>query len=192
MDVARESIELLGQLARLILFEETRHGLRDREWTALRFLARANRFSRTPSALASHVGTTRGTASLIINELEGRGYIEKSRSAKDKRSVTLDVTQQGKKLLARDPLNVLVNAIAQLDDDRRVGFRDTLRHALDQSDTGHQRHRADICRGCMFLKESRPSPEGGVSADFTCRLFRAAIADAETLLLCASFEQRKR
>src|SRR3954451_14392046 len=61
MILAREAIELLGQMARILWFEGTKHGLRDREWMALRFLSRANRFSRTPSALASYVGTTRVT-----------------------------------------------------------------------------------------------------------------------------------
>jgi len=99
MNLARESIELLEQVARILWFEGTKHGLRDREWMALRFLSRANRFSRTPSALASYVGTTRGTASFIIGELERLGYIERKRSATDKRSVMLSVTQQGKKFL---------------------------------------------------------------------------------------------
>src|SRR3569833_2317288 len=116
MNLARESIELLEQAARILWFEGTRHGLRDREWMALRFLSRANRFSRTPSALASYVGTTRGTASFIIGELERLGYLERKRSATDKRSVMLSVTQQGKKFLVRDPVNVLIEAIAVLDD----------------------------------------------------------------------------
>jgi len=191
MNLARESIELLGQLARIFLFEEVKHGLRDREWMALRFLARANRFSRTPSALASHVGTTRGTASSIIQELEQKGYLEKSRSAKDKRSVTLSVTQQGRKFLVRDPVNALVDAIALLEKERKKSLRDALRHVLNQSDTGQQRHRADICRGCMFLRETRGNSEGGTPAEFTCRLFRAVITDVETEFLCTSFEQRR-
>src|SRR5215470_17550336 len=124
MPLAREAVELLIQAARAWYFEGNKHGLRDREWMALRFLARANRFSRTPSALASHVGTTRGTASYIIQELEQKGYLEKTRSAKDKRSVTLSVTQQGKKFLVRDPVNVLTDAIAMLDDDRKACVRD--------------------------------------------------------------------
>jgi DNA-binding MarR family transcriptional regulator len=93
MNLARESIELLEQVARILWFEGAKHGLRDREWMALRFLFRANRFSRTPSALASYIGTTRGTASFIIGELERLGYLERKRSAQDKRSVMLSVTQ---------------------------------------------------------------------------------------------------
>src|SRR5215468_4573071 len=117
MSIARETVELLVQASRIWHFERAKHGLRDREWMALRFLSRANRFSRTPSALASYVGTTRGTASALIDELERMGYLERKRSAKDKRSVMLNVTQQGKKILVRDPVNVLVDAIDALDDD---------------------------------------------------------------------------
>jgi MarR family transcriptional regulator, negative regulator of the multidrug operon emrRAB len=191
MNLARESIELLGQIARILWFEGTQHGLRDREWTALRFLVSANRFSRTPSALASYIGTTKGTASLIINKLERLGYLERKPSANDKRSVPLGVTQRGKKLLVRDPINALVDAIAVLDEEGKASFRDALRHVLDQSDTTQQRRHADICRKCMFLTEDRANAEGGTSTVFTCRLFWAAIAEAEIELLCTSFERRR-
>jgi DNA-binding MarR family transcriptional regulator len=191
MSLARESIELLEQVARILWFEGTQHGLRDREWMALRFLSRANRFSRTPSALASYAGTTRGTASFVISELERLGYLERKRSAKDKRSVTLSVTQLGKKFLARDPVNVLVDAIAVLDDDGKMRFRDTLRHVLDQSDAVEQRHHTDICKRCIFLREDRTTTDGKTAPEFTCRLFRATITEAETELLCTGFEHHR-
>ena len=191
MNLAREAIELLGQVARILWFEGTKHGMRDREWMALRFLSRANRFSRTPSALASYVGTTRGTASFIIGELERLGYLERKRSAKDKRSVMLSVTQQGKKFLARDPVNGLVDAIAVLDDDGKIRFRDTLRHMLDQSDAAEQRHHTDVCKRCIFLREDRTAAENKTTVEFTCRLFRAPIAEAEIDLLCTSFEHHR-
>jgi DNA-binding MarR family transcriptional regulator len=191
MNLAREAIELLGQVARILWFEGTKHGMRDREWMALRFLSRANRFSRTPSALASYVGTTRGTASFIIGELERLGYIERKRSTKDKRSVTLSVTQQGKKFLARDPVNGLVEAIDVLDDDSKIRFRDTLRHVLDQADAAEQRHHTDVCKRCIFLREDRTASENKTTVEFTCRLFRAPIAEAEIDLLCTSFEHHR-
>jgi DNA-binding MarR family transcriptional regulator len=191
MNLAREAIELLGQVARILWFEGTKHGMRDREWMALRFLSRANRFSRTPSALASYVGATRGTASFIIGELERLGYVERKRSATDKRSVMLSVTQQGKKFLARDPINGLIDAIAVLDDDSKVRFRDTLRHVLDQADAAEQRHHTDVCKRCIFLREDRTSSESKSAAEFTCRLFRAPISEAEIDLLCTSFEHHR-
>ncbi|MET3911169.1 MarR family transcriptional repressor of emrRAB [Bradyrhizobium sp. S3.3.6] len=191
MNLAREAIELLGQVARILWFEGTKNGMRDREWMALRFLSRANRFSRTPSALASYVGTTRGTASFIIGELERLGYVERKRSATDKRSVMLSVTQQGKKFLARDPVNGLVEAIAVLDDDSKIRFRDTLRHVLDQADAVEQRHHTDVCKRCIFLREDRTSSENKTTVEFTCRLFRAPIAEPEIDLLCTSFEHHR-
>ncbi|MFT4117833.1 MarR family winged helix-turn-helix transcriptional regulator [Bradyrhizobium sp.] len=191
MILAREAIELLGQMAQILWFEGTRDGLRDREWMALRFLSRANRFSRTPSALASYLGTTRGTASFIIGELERLGYLERRRSVKDKRSVTLSITQQGKKFLARDPVNVLVKALAVLDDDGKIRFRDTLRHVLDQSDVTEQRHHTDVCKRCIFLRHARSTTEGKTMVEFTCRLFRAPISEGEAELLCTSFEHRR-
>jgi DNA-binding MarR family transcriptional regulator len=191
MNLAREAIELLGQVARILWFEGTKHGMRDREWMALRFLSRANRFSRTPSALASYVGTTRGTASFIISELERLGYLERKRSVKDKRSVMLSVTQQGKKFLARDPVNGLVDAIEVLDDDSKVRFRDALRYVLDQADAAEQRHHTDVCKRCIFLREDRTSSENKAPVEFTCRLFRAPIAETEIDLLCTSFEHHR-
>lgn len=191
MILAREAIELLGQMARILWFEGAKHGLRDREWMALRFLARANRFSRTPSALASYVGTTRGTASFIIGELERLGYLERKRSATDKRSVMLSVTQQGKKFLVRDPISVLLEAIAVLDDEAKIRFRDTLRHVLDQADAAEQRHHTDVCKRCIFLREDRTATDGKSTAEFSCRLFRAPIAEAEIDLLCTSFEHHR-
>lgn len=191
MNLARESIELLEQVARILWFEGTKHGLRDREWMALRFLSRANPFSRTPSALASYVGTTRGTASFIIGELERLGYLERKRSAKDKRSVMLSVTQQGKKFLVRDPVNVLIEAIAVLDDDVKIRFRDTFRHVLDHSDAAEQRHHTDVCRRCIFLREDRTAADGKTSVEYSCRLFRAPISETEVDLLCTSFEHHR-
>lgn len=191
MILAREAIELLGQMARILWFEGAKHGLRDREWMALRFLSRANRFSRTPSALASYVGTTRGTASFIIGELERLGYLERKRSATDKRSVMLSVTQQGKKFLVRDPISVLLEAIAVLDDEVKIRFRDTLRHVLDQADAAEQRHHTDVCKRCIFLREDRPATDGKTTVEFSCRLFRAPIAEAEIDLLCTSFEHHR-
>ena len=192
MNLARESIELLEQVARILWFEGAKHGLRDREWMALRFLFRANRFSRTPSALASYVGTTRGTASFIIGELERLGYLERKRSAQDKRSVMLSVTQQGKKFLVRDPVNVLVEAITVLEDEAKVSFRDALRHVLDQSDAAEQRHHTDVCKRCIFLREDRATTDSRTTAEFSCRLFRAPIAEAEVDLLCTSFEHHRK
>jgi len=91
------------------------------QWTALRFFARANRVSRTPSAFASFQATTRGTASQTIKTLEARGLLARRRAEHDGRSVYFEVTEAGRARLAQDPLRHLTAALARLDaDDRAV------------------------------------------------------------------------
>ena len=69
------------------------------QWTALRFFARANRASRTPSAFASFQATTRGTASQTIKTLEARGLLARRRCEHDGRSVRFEVTEAGQDML---------------------------------------------------------------------------------------------
>jgi DNA-binding MarR family transcriptional regulator len=128
---------------------------------------------------------------VLIDELERLGYLERKRSAEDKRSVMLNLTQKGKKVLVRDPVNVLVDAVAALDDEGPIRLRDTLRHVLDQSDVAEQKQYADVCKRCIFLREDRVSAESRNSAEFTCRRFRAAISGEEIELLCTSFEHHR-
>jgi MarR family transcriptional regulator, negative regulator of the multidrug operon emrRAB len=187
---AREAVDLLVQVGNAWHFDGTRQGLHDRDWMALRFLARANRFSRTPSALAQFVGLTRATVSQMIKDLEGRGYLERRRSPIDKRSVTLAVTPQGEMILASDPIRPLVNAIDALELGANK-FRDILRQVLDGLDTTQHSHHADTCRECIFLAEKASEPPRKMQAEFTCRFFRAGITRGELDLLCVNFERRE-
>lgn len=187
---AQEAVDLLMQAGNTWYFDSTRQGLRDRDWMALRFLARANRFSRTPSALAQFVGVTRATASQMVKDLEGKSYLERRRSPQDKRSVTLAVTLQGERILAGDPIKPLVNAIFALE----IGannFRDILRQILDRLDTTQRSHHADTCKDCIFLAKQAPELPANTQAEFTCRSFRAAITKGEIDLLCFNFERRE-
>jgi DNA-binding MarR family transcriptional regulator len=191
MPVAREAVELLIQAARAWHFEGDKHGLRDREWMALRFLGRANRFSRTPSALAGFIGATRATASQIVKTLETKSYLERKPSHEDKRSVVLCVTPQGEKVLAQhDPINHVLNAVAALGTEECTRLRDSLREILNRLDAAHHRLNASVCRDCMFLAErAPPTGKGRAAAEFMCRLYRTPISLEEIELLCASFER---
>src|SRR5262245_32512851 len=70
---ARETSELLLLVGRLLQAEGYDGELSPAQWMALRFFARANSFSRTPSAFAEFQATTRGTASQAIKALEAGG-----------------------------------------------------------------------------------------------------------------------
>jgi DNA-binding MarR family transcriptional regulator len=189
MPLAQKAVELLVQAARICYFEGNQHGLRDREWMALRFLGRANRFSRTPSALAGFIGATRATASQIVKTLEGKSLLARKPSQKDKRSVVLQVTAQGEKCLNQhDPVNHVLNAVTALGPDECVRLRDSLREILNHLDAAHQRLDASVCRDCMFLAERRQDTgKRRATAEFLCRLYRAPVALEETELLCTNF-----
>lgn len=187
---AWEAVDLLVQAGNTWQFDGTRQGLRDRDWMALRFLARANRFSQTPSALAQFVGVTRATVSEMIKDLARRGYLERRRSHQDKRSVTLAVTPQGERLLAGDPIKPLVNAIFALELGAN-NFRDILRQVLDGLNTDQHSYHADTCRNCIFLAGSTSELPANTQAEFTCRFFRTAMSRREIDLLCINFERRE-
>src|SRR5438874_5756515 len=96
---ARETAELLLLAGRLVQAEGYDGELSPAQWMALRYFARANPFSRTPSAFAQFQATTRGTASQAIKALEAGGYLVRQRSKADGRSVSLRLTNKGKKRL---------------------------------------------------------------------------------------------
>ncbi|PJG55275.1 MarR family transcriptional regulator [Bradyrhizobium forestalis] len=186
MRMANEIVQLLVQSAGSWLFEGHRSGLSDREWMALRFLALANRFSKTPTALADFLGTTRSAASQIAAVLLEKGLVVRKSSAEDKRSITLCITREGEKFLERDPINALRDQLVTLEVSDLSRLRDTLRRVLVRLDVAERRHHTDVCNQCMFLVENG----GGKDRHFKCRLFRKSIAEKETTLLCTYFEAR--
>src|SRR6202051_2483935 len=127
---ARETAEPRVLVGRLAQAEGYDGELSPAQWMALRFFARANSFSRTPSAFAEFQATTRGTASQAIKALEAGGYLGRPRSQADGRSVTLRLTHKGHEVVARDPFEVLVRAVDLLDAQEQTAMRDALHHAL--------------------------------------------------------------
>src|SRR6267143_1274431 len=100
----RETAELLLLVGRLVQAEGYDGELSPAQWMALRFFARANQFSRNPSAFAEFQATTRGTATQTIKALEAGGYLVRRRSAADGRSVSLRLTDKGNEAGARREL----------------------------------------------------------------------------------------
>ena len=130
---ARETAELLLQVGRLVQAEGYDGELSPAQWMALRFFARANPFSRTPSAFAEFQATTRGTATQAIKALEADGYLVRQPFKTDGRSVSLRLTSKGKKALARDPFEVLVRAVDSLDATERTAMHRALHQVLSSS-----------------------------------------------------------
>lgn len=96
---AAHLIERIGRVMRAASFEA---GLNPAQWEALRYLQRANRFSRTPAALADYFQTSRGTVSQTLIALEEKGLVEKTKSARDARIIDLALTPAGRLMLTND------------------------------------------------------------------------------------------
>ncbi|WP_426418453.1 MarR family transcriptional regulator [Bradyrhizobium genosp. A] len=183
---------MLVQAAGACHIPDDRGGLRDREWKALRFLARANRFSKSPTAVADYIGATRATATQIVKTLEDKSFVVRKASPRDKRSVMLCVTPQGEKLLAQhDPISGMANAIATLVAEDCLKLRNALKAILNRIDAPRVETSAGRCGDCIFLRRDADTRAGKARAatEFRCRLHLAQLAAHETELLCTSFER---
>lgn len=160
-------------------------GLNPAQWDALRYLARANTYSRTPSALAEFLGTTKGTASQTVRALEAKGYIRRGPNARDKRVVALDLTESGRDLLAKDPIRQLEQAAASLPAEAGDAIVTGLSGLMAQlqHDCGAQPF--GICARCGHFR-----PEGG--GEGRCGLTADLLPAPETDLLCVNFEATRK
>jgi DNA-binding MarR family transcriptional regulator len=145
---ARETAELRLQVGRLVQAEGYDGELSPAQWMALRFFARANPFSRTPSAFAEFQATTRGTATQAIKALEADGYLVRQPCKTGGRSVSLRLTSKGKKALTRDPFEVLVRAVDSLDKTERTAMRPALHQVLSTLATSGAHRRTGVCQDC--------------------------------------------
>src|SRR5258708_17791691 len=156
---ARETAELLVQVGRLVQAEGYDGELSPAQWMALRFFARANQFSRNPSAFAEFQATTRGAATQTIKSLEAGGYLIREPSKADRRSIRLRLTSKGKKALARDPFEILVRAVDLLDAKERTAMRRALHQVLSTIAASGAHRQIGICQDCAhFGREARGHP----------------------------------
>jgi DNA-binding MarR family transcriptional regulator len=186
---ARETAELLLQVGRLVQAEAYDGELSPAQWMALRFFARANRFSRNPSALAEFQATTRGTATQTIKSLDAGGYLVRQPSKADRRSVSLRLTSKGKQALARDPFEVLVRAVDSLDAKERTAMRRALHQVLSALATSGERLQIGVCPDCThFGREMRCNPPSTDSSAAECLLLGVPIQPEDVGLLCVHFQ----
>jgi len=181
----RETAELLLLMGRLVQAECYHGELSPAQWMALRFFARANQFSRNPSAFAEFQATTRGTASQVIKVLEAGGYLVRRRSEADGRSVALRLTDKGKEAIARDPFEALVRAVDSLDPEEQTAMHRALRRVLTTVAASGEHRRFGVCQDCEYL-------ERATRLALECLLFGVPIEPEDAGLLCVHFSAKER
>jgi len=171
--------ELLVHVGRAAQSEDALSGLTAAQWTCLRFFARANGSTRTPSAFASFQATTRGTASQIIKSLERRGLVVRTRSERDRRSMRFDLTDEGHGMLGQDPLRDLIRVIDRLGSAESARFLMTLSRLASALAMRREVPSFGTCRDCSHFGTS-----GGAAY---CACMAAELAAEDIEKLCASY-----
>ena len=176
--------ELLIHVARLAQSGGD-HRLTPAQWTALRFFARANRLSRTPSAFSAFHATTRGTASQTVKSLVALGLLERHRNEDDGRSIRFELTAEGHAALAADPLGALAARIAHLPDDRRAALLSALKTLSGELALGQDMPLFGTCADCAHCDVPQPGAEA------FCRCAEATLLATDMEALCIEFAPRR-
>lgn len=178
---ADEIAELLIHLGRAARAEEHSAQLTPAQWTALRFLARANVASRTPSAFASFHATTRGTATQTLKALEAKGLICRGAQPIDGRAVCYDVTAEGRALMGDDPLRELIASVEGLPQGLQSALGEALPKLVAAMAARRETPSFGTCHDCRHF-------EGGPSEAF-CACMSRVLAACDTGLLCVNFNK---
>ena len=160
-------------------------GLNPAQWEALRFIARANRYSRSPGAIARYLGTTRGTVSQTLIALESKGYIRRLRCDADRRALTVDLTDTGRALIEDDPLFPVLRAADALDCDVQLQLADSLEDLVRAVQTAKGMPEFGPCLNCVHFG---PGGQDEAAGSCHCALTDEPIPAGETAKLCVEFE----
>lgn len=178
---AEEIAELLIHLGRAARSEDQNAQLTPAQWTALRYLARANTASRTPSAFASFHATTRGTATQTLKALEGKALICRGEKQRDGRAVCYDLTESGRGLLDADPLRDLIHSVADLPPVQLNCLGEVLPALVAALAARRDAPSFGTCHDCRHFDGS---PEGAF-----CACMSRVLAACDTGQLCVNFNK---
>ena len=175
--------ELVDRLGRIAHGLQYTSGLNPAQWEALRFLARANRFSRSPGAIARYMGTTRGTVSQTLIALESKGYIARSRCDADRRAVSIELTDTGRALIDDDPLCLVLRAADALSCEAQGQLADGLEGLVRSVQDAKGMPEIGPCLSCVHFR-----PGAAADAACYCALNDAMLSPEETGRLCVEFK----
>lgn len=178
---ALEIVTRLERFGRLLRQAGHAGGLVPAQWEVLRYLARANRLSRSPGNVARYLGSTKGTVSQSLLTLEKKGLVRRQANPTDERHVLLFLTEQGRAKLADDPLQALAADLDNLGGKTRRRFARGLAELLSQEIGRQNAARFGTCAGCA--RAAAASNTGHV----TCGANSQDVSPPEQQLLCAAF-----
>jgi DNA-binding MarR family transcriptional regulator len=170
------ALHLLDRISALLRSELRRtaaaDGLEPVHVLALDYLARANRFSNHPLAVAEYLGLSKGNMSQRLNVLERMGLIRKNADKQDGRRVHLELTRRGAALLAR---HYPPKTWPAGEDRLEAGLERLLRRMV----ADNRGRTFGECRTCRFhLNQNGPY----------CGLLQLALTEAQAGQICREHE----
>lgn len=172
---------LVGRLQRAVHGLQFTDGLNPAQWEALRYVARANRYSRMPGALAVFLGTTKGTASQTVKALEAKGYVDRVPMRRDRRARRIELTAKGASLLTRDPMHEVARVAGAWDERELAMMTGLLARLVRGVQDGGGGREFGVCADCQYL-------DPGAAGEFCCGLNGDRLEATEMARLCINFQ----
>jgi len=170
----RHVAELLDRIARISAADDWGDDLNPSQRAALSYLARANRFSRAPSQVASYLAATRGTVSQTLKALARKGLVAEQRSVSDKRWMSYQVTEAGQAALDRH--SVIDEAVGRLSAAEVAGLGDGLQAMVSYALAARRGRAFGVCRSCRHFQ--------GRGTGSYCALLKEPLSPQDAALIC--------
>lgn len=182
-------VELVDRLSRIAHSLQFAEGLNPAQWEALRFVARANRNSCSPGTLADFMGSTKGTVSQTLKALESKGLIERARKAEDRRAVEISVTAAGLKLIEKDPLGQIHDALSPCTELEQRGVVEGLERLVGFVQTHKNIPEFGPCLDCSHYKPEACSETNSMGC--RCGISGELFNSFELDKICADFSPNR-
>ena len=146
MQKETEIYDLIDRLTRVHAALLRNDELNPTQMAALGYLARANRFSRSPSQVADYLSTTRGTVSQTLKALVNKGFVSEKTAEADRRALVFSLTDRGAKVLeARTEFLDVLQAMGAVEKDGlQAGVKELLSRLLER----RQGRSFGLCKSC--------------------------------------------
>jgi DNA-binding MarR family transcriptional regulator len=146
MDLVSRSLNSIGYA----------EGLYPAQWTALRYFAKASSGSRTASDLARFQGLASGPVSRTVRTLIQKQLIRKAQAQPVGRAEHLEVSDKGYEVLGRDPIQLVIAAIAEMPSLERDALEKALRGVVEVASKAWPR--VDSSQIARPAARKRPGP----------------------------------
>ncbi len=170
--------ELLDRIARINTSQDWAGDINPTQRAALSYLARANRFSRAPSQVATYLNATRGTISQTLKALARKELIAEHRSQVDKRSISYGITTKGMTTLKSSTANEGEAGLLTKRD--RAEIMASLKKLIRNMLKARGGRSFGVCQTCRHHKKRTRGPY--------CSLLNEALTAEETQHICYEHE----